>query len=92
MDDQPTAFLRIPLYKLLYLKEIPDEPLTPDELKEWTVGYEPDEVQQIIAAIRWGCSHPEYDFSPLLPGSRFSNQDAHRYLVNLLRQIETMPL
>jgi len=87
MVEQQASVLRIPLYKLLYLEEIAEEPLTNGELEKLSKDYTPEEIQQIVESLRWASKHPDYPFSSLVSGIKFSDREAYRFLANLLRQI-----
>jgi hypothetical protein len=82
------SVLCIPLYKLHYLDEIADQPLTQRELEQLYTDYDGDEIQRLFSSLEWAYNHPHYPFSSLFPGVRFSDQEAYRYLVNLLRQLK----
>ena len=88
MSDQHTSFLRIPLYKLYYLDEIGEEPLTKKELEQLSQDYDQDTIGEIVNSLEWASNNPAYPFSPLLPDLQFSDQDAYRYLVDVLRQVK----
>lgn len=87
MTEAP-SILQIPLYGLYYIDSIPSEPMTKAQLERMHQVYSADKMQQIVEGLRWAVAHEDFRFATMLPGLKFSDQDAHKYLVNLLRQIE----
>ncbi|MBI1373224.1 MAG: hypothetical protein GC159_10875 [Phycisphaera sp.] len=88
MSNQAPQTLRIPLYKLNYVDEILDVPLTKDELDNFYEVYDQNEVQAIKDALDWAAEHPDFAFTGLISGTtKFSDRDAYQYLANLRRQL-----
>lgn len=74
-------FLKIPLYKLYYIKSVDDfRGLDNDDLTALRDEYSTDELKSIMNSLEWASRNPDFDFSSLLPKLGHSNTDIYRYL------------
>ena len=88
MNQQHSSTLQIPLYKLLYVQDVTNRPLSTRELEQFSKDYEPCEIKKIVEALKWASARPKFPYSSLVSGIKFSDEECHQYLVNVLSQIE----
>jgi hypothetical protein len=89
MIPNHVRFLRIPLYKLIYIENIDGfSGLKDSEIKQFYIDYTSDEVENIMNALAWGVENHDFDFRSLLPDLRHSNDTIYRYIVKLQKQIQ----
>ncbi|HET9646591.1 MAG TPA: hypothetical protein VFP68_25240 [Burkholderiaceae bacterium] len=85
----PVNFLRIPLTLIFRVDDIEGfQGLNEQQLEALQLDYDPDEIANIVAALRFAEANPQFDFASLLPGVTKSNAQIHRFLVKILRSIE----
>ena len=89
MIPNHARFLRIPLYKLIYVENIQDfSGLKESEIKQFYIDYTSEEVENIMNALEWGIENQDFDFRSLLPDLRHSNESIYRYIVKIQKQIQ----
>lgn len=77
----PVLALRIILYKLYYLRDVyAEEALGEDFIALVQRDYSSAEIARMAKALEWADTHPDYDFSSLLPGLPQSNDEIRHYL------------
>jgi hypothetical protein len=82
------SILTTPLYWTFHLGDLENfDGLSPRELEELRKGRSLAEISAMVKALAWANSHPEEDFSSLLPNLPYSNDLLHRYLKILYRQL-----
>lgn len=81
-------FLKIPLYKLYYIKSVDDFPgLGSDDLASLKSEYTPDELESIVSSLEWASRNPNFEFTSLLPKLGHSNADIYRYLCKVYQSL-----
>jgi len=79
-----TNFLRIPLYKLNYIDDLPSfSGLTGDELKSFDNEYDETEKVDIKAAVKWATENESFDFLSLVPDLKYTNKDIYEFLCKI---------
>ncbi|MCP3922106.1 MAG: hypothetical protein GY714_05915 [Desulfobacterales bacterium] len=81
-------FLRIPLYKLIYIEDLKSfNGLSNSELLEFEREYSSEERKKIIESLRWGANNNGFDFTSLLEGLSYSNESIYDYICILYNQL-----
>ncbi|MEX0731841.1 MAG: hypothetical protein WED00_18805 [Aquisalimonadaceae bacterium] len=81
MKDDQLNYLRIPLYKLNFIKNVDEF----EGLKDWELSllpneYEPEEITSIFSALEWAKENPDFDFLSLSPELKHSSDEIYVYL------------
>lgn len=77
-------YLRIPLYKLYYIKGSLDEfDFKENFMADFKREYNLEQIHHIYHAVHWAFENPNYNFRELLPDLRFTNEEIYRYLTKL---------
>ena len=89
MSKVNTAFLRIPLYLAAHVEKIDTfAGLTPAQLEQLPRSYTPDELRQIVEALKHAAANPLLDLRPLAPRPGPSNAQLHGFLRKVLASLE----
>ncbi len=85
-------FLRIPLYKLNYIKEISEfNGLNPEEIKSLSTDYSIKETKSICTALNWATKNPSFDFKSFaLLEKNYSNQEIYQFLCKMNESIKCL--
>lgn len=90
-ESDNIKFLRIPLYSLLYAKDINDSKLYDAVLYSLTKknNYTKEELDSIKKAIKWAIDNRDYDFKSIMPDiEHLSNEEIYSYLNKVFTGIE----
>ena len=88
MSSVELNFLKIPLYKLCYIKDIDAfTGLTDEELDSLRSEYTESELAEIVRSVQWAVQNENYNFISLLPKLSYSNDEIYKYLCKLERSL-----
>ena len=74
-------YLKIPLYKLYYLKNVNDfRGFDSNDLEALRKEYSNEEITGILNSLAWASKNPSYDFSSMLPNLGHNNEDIYIYI------------
>ncbi len=89
-------YLRIPLYKLFYIKNLSDfSGLTNEEIESAKKEYDHTDIRGIVEVVKWATNHPDYDFLSLAPWldiTTYSNEEIYQYCCKINDSFERSQL
>jgi hypothetical protein len=82
------AFLRIPLYLIAHVDDLDAfTGLTRAQQQRLPEEYTPQEIHQMLEAMRIADADPEFDLVPFAPTPGFTNAQLHVFLKKVLKTI-----